>query len=42
MRKSTKTALGCGVEAVACIALAVRFKKRRQTGGVVVCGVSTL
>ena len=32
-------ALGCGAGAVACIALAVHFRKRRQAGGAVACGV---
>lgn len=39
MKKSTMVALGCGAGAVACIALAVHFRKRRQSGGVVACGV---
>ena len=39
MRKSTMVALGCGAGAVACIALAVHLKKKRQTGGAVACGV---
>ncbi len=39
MRKSTMVALGCGAGAVACIALAVHFWKRKQTGGAVACGV---
>ncbi len=39
MKKSTMIALGCGAGAVACIALAVHFKKRRQTGGAVACGI---
>ncbi len=39
MKKSTMVALGCGAGAVACIALAVHFRKRRQTGGAVACGV---
>lgn len=32
-------ALGCGAGAVACIALAVHFRKRKQTGGAVAYGV---
>ncbi len=43
MKKSTMVALGYafagGAGAVACIALAVHFKKRRQTGGAVACGI---
>lgn len=39
MRKSTMVALGCGAGAVACIALAVHFWKRKQTGETVACGV---
>ncbi len=43
MKKSTMVALGYafagGAGAAACIALAVHFKKRRQTGGAVACGI---
>lgn len=39
MKKSTMPALGCGAGALACIALAVHFWKRKQTGGTVACGV---
>ncbi len=39
MKKSTMVALGCGAGAVACIALAVHLRKRRQTGAAVACGV---
>ncbi len=38
MRKSTMVALGCEAGAVACIALAVHFRIRRQPGGAVGCG----
>lgn len=41
MKKSTMVALGCGAGAVACIALAVHFRKRKQTGEAVACCIPT-